>query len=131
MHKIFHAPPSRRAGCEKVSLAAKEDYPLLFCATRWVENPLVAKNFQTIWPKIVAVADFWSTLPISKQPGRGDRKANKSYEVPLSKCRDQLIAVKFQFFEEIASRMNIFLKIFQTDAPMVPFLIDTLDKLIR
>ena len=33
MHKIFHESPSRRADYEKVSLATKEDYPLLFCAT--------------------------------------------------------------------------------------------------
>ena len=33
MHEIFHESPSRRADYEKVSLATKEDYPLLFCAT--------------------------------------------------------------------------------------------------
>ena len=92
---------------------------------------LVAKKAQSIWPKIVAVIDFWSTLPKSKQPGRGDPKANKSYQVLLSKCKDQLITVKFQFFEEIVTKMNIFLKRFQTDAAMVTFLVDTLDELIR
>ena len=61
---------------------------------------LVAKKAQSIWPKIVAVIDFWSTLPKSKQLGRGDPKANKSYQVLLSKCKDQLITVKFQFFED-------------------------------
>ena len=81
MHKIFHECPSKRADYEKVSLATEEDYPLLFCATRWVENQLVAKKAQSIWPKIVAVVDFWSTLPKSKQPGGGDPKANKSYHV--------------------------------------------------
>ena len=97
--------------------------------TCWVENQLVAKKAQSIWPKIVAVVDFCSTLLKSKQPGRGD--PNKSYQVLLSKCKDQLITVKFQFFEEIAAKMNIFLKRFQTDAPMVSFLVDTLDQLIR
>ena len=92
---------------------------------------LVAKKAQSIWPKIVAVIDFWSTLPKSKQLGRGDPKANQSYQVLLSKRKDLLITVKFQFFEEIATKMNIFLKIFQTDAPMVPFLVDTLNELIR
>ena len=104
MHRIFHETPSKRADYEKVSLATKEDYPLLFCATHWVENQLVAKKAQSIWPKIVAVVNFWTTLPKSKQLGRGDPKANKSYQVLLSKCKDQLITVKFQFFEEILQR---------------------------
>ena len=81
MHKIFHECPSKRADYEKVSLATEEDYPLLFCVTRWVENQLVAKKAQSIWPKIVAVLDFWSTLPKSKKPDGGDPKANKSYHV--------------------------------------------------
>ena len=107
MHKIFHESPSRRADYEKVSLATKEDYPLLFCATRRVENQFVAKNGQSIWPKFVAVVDFWSTLSKSRQPGGGDPKANKSYQVLLSKCKNQLITVKFQFFEEIAEKMKM------------------------
>ena len=44
MHKIFHESPCKRADYEKVSLATKENYPLLFCATRWIENQLVAKK---------------------------------------------------------------------------------------
>ena len=49
----------------------------------------------------------------------------------LSKFKDQLITTKFQFFEEIVAKISIFLKRFQTDAPMVSFLADTLDELIR
>ena len=48
---------------KKVSLATKEDYPLLFCATHWVKSQLVTAKAQSIWPKIVAVENFWSTLP--------------------------------------------------------------------
>ena len=70
-------------------------------------------------------------MPKSKQPGGGDPKANKSYQVLLSKCIDQLLTVKFQFFEEIAAKMNLFENRFQTDTPIVPFIVATLDKLIR
>ena len=52
MHKIFHETPSKRADYEKVSLATKEDYPLLFCATHWVENQLVAKNVRASGQKL-------------------------------------------------------------------------------
>ena len=47
MHEVFHESPSRRADYEKVPLATKEDYPLSFCATQWVENQLVAKKAQS------------------------------------------------------------------------------------
>ena len=81
LHEIYDKPQSRRADYEKVSLATKKDYLLLFCAIPWVENQLAAQKAQSIWPNIVAVVDFWSTLPKSKQPGRGDLKATKSYQV--------------------------------------------------
>ena len=60
MHKIFHKSLSRRAVYEKVSSATKEAYPFLFCRTCWIESQLVAKKAQIIWPKSVAVVDFWS-----------------------------------------------------------------------
>ena len=104
MHKLFYESPSKRGDYEKVSLTTKEDYPLLFCATRWVENQLVTKKAQSIWPTIVAVVDFWSTFPKSKQPGRGDPKGNKRYQVLLSKCKDQLITVKFQFLKKLLQK---------------------------
>ena len=74
---------------------------------------------------------FLVNIAKSREPGGGDPKTNKSYHVLLSKCKDQLITTKFQFFKETAAKMNIFLKRFQTDAPMMPFLVDTLHKLIR
>ena len=71
MHKIFNESPSRRADYERILCATKEDYPLFFCSTRWVENANVAKIAQKIWPKLVAVVKYWS--------GWGDAKQNKSY----------------------------------------------------
>ena len=72
-------------------------------------------------------SNFCSTLPKSKHPCGGDPKAIKGYQVLLSEYKDQLISVKFQFFEGVAAKMNIFLKRFQTDARMVPFFDETLD----
>ena len=69
MHKIFNESPSRRADYERILCATKEDYPLLFCSTRWVENANVVKIAQKIWPKLVAVVEYWSTLPKNNQPG--------------------------------------------------------------
>jgi hypothetical protein len=35
------------------------------------------------------------------------------------------------FFEEVAKKLNEFLVVFQTDQPMAPFLVETLDGVIR
>ena len=65
MHKIFEESPSRRADYGRITQATENDYPLHFCATRWVENAAVAKRAFNIWPKIVAIVDYWHGLPKS------------------------------------------------------------------
>ena len=68
MHKVFNKSPSKGADYERISSATKEDYPLFFCSTRCVENANVAKKAQKIWPKLVAVVEYWLTfLKISSQ----------------------------------------------------------------
>ena len=130
MHKIFEESPSRRADYERITQATKNDYPLHFCATRWVENTAVAKRAFNIWPKIVAIVDYWHGLPKSKQPGKGDPKKNKSYHVLLQNA-NPLVPLYFNFFESIAAKLNGFLRGFQSDAPMVPFLVNTLEEVTR
>ena len=71
---------------------------------------------------------FWGH-PKSKQPGRQKQRKNKSYETLLSHKDDPLIPVKLHLFEEIAFNLNKFLARFQTSAPMVPFLVDSLENL--
>ena len=131
MHKIFEESPSRRADYEKVALATNEDYPLLFCATRWVENESVAKKANKIWSKMVLIVEYWKTLPKYKQPGKGDPKANKIYQVLVHKHKDPLVPLCLSFVEQIAGKLNTFLCRFQTDAPMVPFLVDSLEDIVR
>ena len=42
--------PSRRAGLENVTGCDGNDYPLQFCAHRWIENKVVARRAQVVWP---------------------------------------------------------------------------------
>ena len=111
--------------------ATEDDYPLHFCATRWVENAAVAKRAFNIWPKIVAIVDYWHGLTKSKQPGKGDPKKNKSYHVLQQNHTNPLVPLYFKFFESIAAKLNGFLRRFQSDAPMVPFLVSTLEEITR
>ena len=45
--------------------------------------------------------------------------------------KDCLVPVKLLFFEEVAKKLNEFLVVFQTDKPMAPFLMGTLEDLIK
>ena len=48
------------------------------------------------------------------------------------KCvKDQFMIIKFHNFKDIADHLQTFLKGFQTDAPMVLLLSDTLETLVR
>ena len=131
MSKIFYESPSRRSDYEKLTSSTKADFPLPFCTTRWTENAKVAKKAQEVWQKMLQLLDFWKGLPKSKQPGQGKQGGNKSYETLLSHKNDPLILVKLRFFEEIANNLNEFLVRFQTSAPMLPFLVDSLESLTR
>ena len=78
---------------------------------------------------MLELLDFWKGLPKWKQPGRGKQGENKIYETLLSHRDDPLIPVKLRLFEEIAGNLNEFLARSQTNVPMVPFLVDSLENL--
>ena len=70
-------------------------------------------------------------LPKSKQSRKGDPKKNKRYHVLLQNHTNPLVPLYFKFFESIAAKLNGFLRRFQSDAPMVPFLVNTLEEITR
>ena len=97
----------------------------MFCGTRWVEDQGVAERALLIWGSVQKTMKFWETLSKSKQP------QNKSYECLLTHYNDPLIPAKFQLFSFLASILQKYLVIFQTDNPMLPFVGDELQKIVR
>ena len=79
MFKIFHESPLRRANFENVTGYDENDYPPQFRAHHWIENEVVARRAQVVWPKLVEIVRYWQSLPKSKQPGQGKPGGNKSY----------------------------------------------------
>ena len=49
----------------------------------------------------------------------------------LKNYTDPMVLLRLAFFEEVSRKLNKFLCRFQTDAPMVPFLVDTIEKVLR
>ncbi|XP_047133532.1 uncharacterized protein LOC124811633 [Hydra vulgaris] len=131
MYQIFHESPSRASDYERIAEATGSDFPYMFCDTRWAENQSVAKKAIEVWSKVVLVVDYWKSLPKSKQPGCGKSGQNTSFKHLSSRTNKVLVPLKLKFFEEISGSLNTFLVSFQTDKPMTPFLVVTLEELLR
>ena len=80
-----------------------------------------------MWENMVKTVNHWMQLPKSSQP----KEDNKRYQRLKSSINDPLVAVKLKFFVRIADELNKFLVLYQTEKPMVPFLANSLEDMIR
>ena len=77
------------------------------------------------WPNIKAVITFLEKLPKSKQP------SSSSYVVIKDGVKNLFLPPKLHFFCYVAGIVEPFLKEYQTDIPMIPFLYFDLKAVIR
>ena len=122
MWKILDESPARRDVYE--SITESNIYPLPYCGHRWCENDNCANRAEIVWPGFVKFIKYLQGLVASKRPQR------KSFTFLQESIKDPLLKAKFKFVEFIAEKLNTFLRGFQTDQPMVPFLCDTLKELL-
>ena len=106
----------------KVCTVSPPLFPMKFCATRWVENEMVASKAISI----VQLIKEYMLKPASKRP-----KNNVSFDNLVASCKYILIPVKLHIFQDIAAMLNTFLVKFQSNVPLVSFLADTLEHIIR
>ena len=130
MSKIFHEAPGRGADFKTVTDAMEKDYSMQFITHRWVENDAVWKKPRVIWSKIIEVVSYWQQSPKNKAWAR-KTWTNTSYGHLCKAMKYCSVLVKLLFFEEVAKKLNEFLFVFQTDKPMAPFLMETLEDLIN
>ena len=95
-----------------------------FCSTRWIEDESVASRAIQFWESIVKVIK--QVLSASKRP-----KQNKSYETLVKHYLDRVMLAKFHFFKFVASIFKNYLTSFQTDNPMLSFLSEAVEKIMR
>ena len=57
--------------------------------------------------------------------------ANTSFDHLKKAIDDPVIPVNLVFFRKIASKLNSFVLVFQTDKAMIPFLVKVLENLLR
>ena len=124
--QIFHDAPVRRE--DYTTVTSSTEFPMFFCATRWVENEKPANRLIKIWPNIRQLWDWWcKQKPASKQPSS---LSSKSILNVKSALEDPLTTTKLHFFSFLAGKLNPFLVKYQHNKPMIPFLYRDLKLLI-
>ena len=96
-----------------------------FCATRWVENKIVANRMLEVWSNMNKIVQFWEGLPKSKQP------SCKSFINVQDAVHDEFTEAKITCFNFIWSIVEPYLKKYQCEKPMVPFMYNHSKVLIK
>ena len=122
MWKLLDESPARRDIYESVT--ESDVYPLPYCVHRWCENENCANRAEIVWPDFIKFIKYLLQLVASKRP------KGKSFTHLQEAIKDSLLQAKFKFVEFISEKLNLFIRGFQTDQPMVPFLFDTLKELL-
>ena len=78
------------------------------------------------WPNVIKIVAHYQTLAPSKRP-----QNNLFYNTFVEYSTDKLVPVKLQLFIDLAWILCPFLKLFQTDKQMIPFLCEALESFTR
>ena len=118
--RLFLDSPARWA--DYVEMTGTSLFPMSFCTTRWIEDEPVAQRAIQIWDHVGKIVKYWSKLP---------KPSAKCYSTIKDAVDDKLTVAKFHFFASVATQLRPFLESYLTDPPMVSFLYDELEKLMR
>ena len=120
--KLLDESPARRDIFRNVT--ESEISPLPYCGHRWCENECCLNRAEAIWQCFVKFIEYLNKLVKSKQP------QGKSFSILQEAIKDPLMAAKFKLVEFVAGKLNLFLRGFQTDQSMVPFLAEVLKDIL-
>ena len=88
--RLFYGSLARRD--TYITINRSDQFSLMFCQTRGVEDVPVATRALEIWSFVVAVVEHFQTLSSSRRPF-----SNKSYDILVKHHKDNSIKFKFQF----------------------------------
>ena len=120
---MFSDSPARREEYETLeekNMKGSSTWPLSFCGTRWLEDVPVAERGLLVWPRIERYVTTTLSGPKSKIP------VIRSFQNVKEHVLDPLSTAKLQFFITIAKVLTPFLKKFQSEEPMLPFVAEEL-----
>ena len=116
---LFKDSPARRA--DFTATTGNTRFAKKFCAVRWVANVDVASRALEVLPNVKKyLAENSKKLPTS----------TTCKNIQLA-CSDAFISAKTQFFISVASVTEPFLRKYQTNSPMLPFMYSDLGSCVR
>ena len=92
---------------------------------RWGESKKSFDRLISIWDNVYKIVNYWEKLPKSKRP------KSKSYSNLKSAVLDDFTVAKLQCFSYIASKVEPYLKMYQTDNPMIPYMYFDLKTMLK
>ena len=78
-----------------------------------------------IWVNICRIIDIWQKLAPSLKP------KCKSYTTVATAVNDQLATAKLQFFSFIAMTLQPFLELYQSDFPMILYMLHDIINIVK
>ena len=123
LHSLFNETPARREDHTKIT--GSRVFPQQFCGHRWLEDKKVAERALEIWPNITVFITETLKKPKNQIP------TSASFATVRSAIQSHLTIAKLQFFISTAAIMKPYLQMFQSDAPLLPFVTSELHALLQ
>ncbi|XP_062374792.1 uncharacterized protein LOC134062699 [Sardina pilchardus] len=122
LHTLLHNVPARREDYEKTTRSTR--FPLAWCGHRWLENLPVVERALDIWSSMLV---YTNAVRRKELPNPG----TASFDVIEDAQKNPLTLPKLQFFRSIAQLFDPFLRKYQTEEPVMPYLGKDLAELIK
>lgn len=116
VYNLFKDVPARRA--DYTTASGSTTFPKKFCAIRWLENVPVVRTASSILTNLKKYVD-------SVKKNKMEPSCN-SFKIVADLIDDKLLPAKLAFFESLAIQFEPFLKEFQSNNPLTPFLYEDL-----
>ena len=123
LHNLFDESPAKREDYIKVT--GSKMFALPFCHHRWIEDKKVAERALQIWPHIITYIS--ETLKKSKS----QILTPSSFSTLRLAAQDKLITANLEFFVSVAAVLKPYFEIFQSDAPLLPFITSELQVMLE
>lgn len=123
IYNLFKDVPARRADYTYYSASGSSKFPKKFCAVRWLQNIEVSQRALDILPDLETYVTNIKNTP--RKP------SSYSFELVEKLLNDKFLKAKLAFFQTVASEIEPFLKAYQSDAPLGPFLYTDLNNILK
>ncbi|GBL84560.1 hypothetical protein AVEN_99516-1 [Araneus ventricosus] len=113
LYNLFKDVPAHRGTYTEFS--GSKIFPKKFCSIRWLENSDIAQRAIEILPDVILYVN-------SVKGDKKRRPSSSSFKIVAENITDPLLTAELEFLISLTSEVEPFLREYQTDDPMIPFL---------